>query len=55
MSQLIDYFFVVGPSSDGGAGSRPKVLEHLPKSVPWNKIDKTTMQNIGIVHYTRLD
>ena len=47
MSQLIDYIFVVGPSGASADGSRPKVLEHLPKSVPWNKIDKATMHNLA--------
>ena len=43
MNSLIDYFFVIGPSSDG---SQPKVLAHLPQSVPWNVIDAHAKANL---------
>ena len=66
MNVLIDYFFVIGPSSEDGAhpkGTRflilarflvsswffepEKVLAHLPKSVPWNKLNKATLANLS--------
>ena len=46
MNVILDYFFVIGPSSDGD-GHHPKVLAHLPKSVPWNKLNKATLANLA--------